>query len=251
MIMISKRREFIKTTSLAGLMTISLPKIVNAAIPSSPAVKLTNGNVILFQGDSITDAGRKKDDNNFNNPTSLGSGYVVQAAGDLLLAFADKGLKIYNKGISGNKVYQLEERWDADCLQIKPDVLSILIGVNDYWHKHNGNYNGTVEIYQKDLRALLDRTKAALPNVKLIIMEPYALKGLKAVDDTWYPEFDAYRLAAKQIANDYHAHFIPLQAVFNEALKVAPKEYWSADGVHPTLAGAKLIAHAWTKVVKG
>ena len=246
-----KRREFIKKTALAGLMAISLPEIVNAAIPSSTRLKLADSDIILFQGDSITDSGRKKDDSNYNNPTSLGSGYVVQAAGDLLLDYADKGLKIYNKGISGNKVYQLAERWDADCLQIKPNLLSILIGVNDYWHKHNGKYDGTVEIYNNDFRALLNRTKAALPQVKLIIMEPYALKGIKAVDDTWYPEFDEYRFAAKQIAKEFNAQFIPLQTVFDEATKVAPGEYWSADGVHPTLAGAKLIAHAWTKVVKG
>nr|MBC7611996.1 SGNH/GDSL hydrolase family protein [Pseudopedobacter sp.] len=246
-----KRREFIKKTSLAGLMAISLPEIVNAAIPSSTRLKLVNSDIILFQGDSITDSGRKKDDSNYNNPTSLGSGYVVQATGDLLLDYADKGLKIYNKGISGNKVYQLAERWDADCLQIKPNLLSILIGVNDYWHKHDGKYNGTIEIYNNDFRGLLNKTKAALPQVKLIIMEPYALKGIKAVDDTWYPEFDEYRFAAKQIAKEFNAQFIPLQTVFDEAIKVAPGEYWSADGVHPTLAGAKLIAHAWTKVVKG
>jgi lysophospholipase L1-like esterase len=246
-----KRREFIKNASLAGLMGISLPEIVSAAIPSSSVLKLGNNDVILFQGDSITDSGRKKEDKDYNNPTSLGSGYVVQAAGDLLLDYADKGIRIYNKGISGNKVYQLAERWDADCLQIKPNVLSILIGVNDYWHKHNGKYNGTIEIYNKDFRALINRTKATLPRVKLIIMEPYALKGIKAVDDTWYPEFDEYRFTAKKIAKEFNAHFIPLQTVFDEATKVAPGDYWSVDGVHPTLAGAKLIAHAWTKVVKG
>lgn len=246
-----KRREFIRNTSLAGLMAISLQDIVSAAIPSPSKLQLADNDVILFQGDSITDGGRKKEDNNYNNPTSLGNGYVVQAAGDLLLDYADKGLKIYNKGISGNKVYQLAGRWDADCLQIKPNVLSILIGVNDYWHKHDGKYKGTVEIYDKDFRTLLNRTKEALPQVKLIIMEPYALKGIKAVDDTWYPEFDEYRFAAKQIAKEFKAHFIPLQTVFDEAVKIAPGEYWSGDGVHPTLAGAKLIAHAWTKVVKG
>lgn len=185
-----------------------------------------------------------------NNPTSLGRGYALQAAAEMLLEQADKDLKIYNKGISGNKVYQLAERWDKDCLAIKPDVLSILIGVNDYWHKHNGKYDGTVDVYKKDLKALLQRTKAALPDVKLIICEPFAVKGVKAVDNTWYPEFDTYRAAAKEIAEEFKAVFVPFQKVFDEAEKKAPGVYWTGDGVHPSLAGAKLMAHAWLKAVK-
>ena len=99
------------------------------------------------------------------------------AAAALLEKYASLNLKIYNKGISGNKVFQLAERWDKDCLELKPDVLSILIGVNDIWHKLNGQYNGTVEIYRKDYIALLERTKKALPDVKLIICEPFAVTG--------------------------------------------------------------------------
>ncbi|MCY7293228.1 MAG: SGNH/GDSL hydrolase family protein [Ferruginibacter sp.] len=246
-----KRRDFLRNTSLSSLMAFSLPEIVEAAIPNAPALRLNSDDVILFQGDSITDAGRKKDDNNFNNPTSLGSGYVVQAAGELLLNHADKNLKIYNKGISGNKVFQLAARWDKDCLEIKPTVLTILIGVNDYWHKHDGKYNGTLEVYKKDFKALLERTKTALPNVKFVIGEPFALNGIKAVKDTWYPEFDAYRAAAKEIALEFNAVFIPYLKVFDESSKVANGVYWTGDGVHPTLAGAKLMAPAWLKEVKG
>ena len=236
---------------MASLMAFSLNQIVEAAMPKTSSLKINNDDIILFQGDSITDSSRKKEDNNFNNPTSLGSGYVVQAAGELLLNHADKNLKIYNKGISGNKVFQLAARWDKDCLELKPTVLSILIGVNDYWHKHDGKYDGTVEVYKKDLKALLDRTKTALPNVKLIIGEPFALNDIKAVKDSWYPEFDAYRAAAKEIASEFNAVFIPYQKVFNEASKIAPGVYWTADGVHPTLAGAKLMAQAWLKAIKG
>ncbi len=247
------RRNFLKTTSIAGLISISLPEIVNAAIPTNIGgdVKVSKDDVILFQGDSITDAGRKKDDEGFNNSVSLGSGYALQAAGELLLDHADKNLKIYNRGISGNKVYQLANRWDKDCLDLKPNLLSILIGVNDYWHKHDGKYDGTINIYKNDFKALLERTKTKLPNVKLVICEPFAIKGIKAVDDSWYPEFDEYRVAAKEIAKDFNSSFVPLQSVFDSAIKVALGSYWSADGVHPTLAGSKLIAHAWMKVVKG
>jgi len=220
----------------------------------SPKINLNSlkfSNNILFQGDSITDAGRNREVKDPNNQNALGGGYAFLAAADLLNKFPAKNLNIYNKGISGNKVYQLAERWQNDCLDLKPAVLSILIGVNDYWHKHNGNYDGTVEIYEKDFRALLRRTKEALPETKLIICEPFAVLGCKAVDGTWFPEFDLYRVAARKLAGEFDTIFIPYHDIFANASKVAPPTYWTADGVHPSVAGAKLMAEAWLKYVFG
>ena len=108
------------------------------------------GDTILFQGDSITDAGRKRDDSAANSDVAMGRGYAWLAAAQLLIEKPDAGLKIFNRGISGNKVYQLAERWQADCLDLKPNVLSILIGVNDFWHKKKHNYDGTLEKYEGD-----------------------------------------------------------------------------------------------------
>jgi lysophospholipase L1-like esterase len=181
----------------------------------------------------------------------MGSGYAMIAASGLLFQYADKNLKIYNRGISGNKVYQLADRWEKDCLDIKPNVLSILIGVNDFWHKLLGRYNGTIQTYREDYKALLDRTKQKLPDVKLIIGEPYAVTGVKAVDEKWFPDFNEYRAAAKEIAESFDAVFIPYQSVFDKAQKIAPGSYWTIDGVHPSLAGAHLMAHAWMEAVKG
>lgn len=248
----SNRRDFLKKASLGGALALSIPQIVSAAMPASgkPAgISLKEGAVVLFQGDSITDAGRDKDEGAANNRGALGGGYAFLTACDLLYTHAGKNLSIYNKGISGNKVYQLAERWEKDCLSLKPDVLSILIGVNDYWHKHNGNYDGTVEVYRNDYRALLNRTLDALPDVQLIIGEPFAVRGVKAVDDSWYPEFDEYRAAAREIATEFKAAFIPYQSVFDEAEKSAPGSYWTTDGVHADLAGAQLMAHAWMKTI--
>jgi lysophospholipase L1-like esterase len=246
------RRSFIKKATIGGMMAIALPEILSAASGSKKHKKVELGkeNVILFQGDSITDAGRNKEDTSFNNPRMLGTGYAMLAAARLLETKASLNLKIYNKGISGNKVFQLAERWDQDCLALKPDVLSILIGVNDIWHKLNGQYNGTVEIYRKDYIALLERTMKALPNIKLIICEPFAVPGVKAVDNKWYPEFYDYQKAARDIAEMFNAVFIPYQAIFDEAQKSAPGVYWTGDGVHPSLAGAQLMASAWLDVVK-
>jgi lysophospholipase L1-like esterase len=248
----NSRRNFIKKAAIGTLAAISIPEILPAAIPKggSKKIKLLKNQIILFQGDSITDAGRNKEDNSFNNPRALGSGYAMLAAAQMLEKYAPLNLKIYNKGISGNKVFQLAERWDKDCLEIKPDVLSILIGVNDIWHKLNGQYNGTVEIYRNDYIALLERTKKALPNVKFIICEPYAVPGVKAVDDKWYPEFYEYQKAAREIAARFGATFIPYQAVYDEAQKRAPGAYWTGDGVHASFAGAQLMAAAWLEVVK-
>jgi lysophospholipase L1-like esterase len=246
------RRSFIKKAAIGGLMAISIPEILSAAMPLAVVKKNipAKDNIILFQGDSITDSGRNKEDNSYNNARVLGSGYPMLAGAALLEKHAALNLKIYNKGISGNKVYQLAERWDKDCLEIRPDILSILIGVNDIWHKLNGQYNGTVDIYRKDYIALLERTKKALPNVKLIICEPFAVKGVKAVDDKWYPEFYDYQKVAKDIAVQFGAAFIPYQKIYDEAQKQAPGAYWTGDGVHPTLAGAQLMSQAWLTAVK-
>ena len=248
----NSRRNFIRKAAIGGLLAVSIPEIVSAAMAPSATKKKTlikNG-IILFQGDSITDSGRNKEDNSYNNARTLGSGYPMLAGAELLEKNASLSLKVFNRGISGNKVYQLAERWDTDCLNLKPDILSILIGVNDIWHKLNGQYNGTVEIYRNDYIALLERTKMALPDVKLIICEPFAVPGVKAVDDRWYPEFYGYQKAARDIAVQFGATFIPYQKIFDEAQKQAPGSYWTGDGVHPTLAGAQLMAKAWVAAVK-
>ncbi|WP_160717215.1 SGNH/GDSL hydrolase family protein [Chitinophaga solisilvae] len=248
----ANRRNFLKNVSLGSLAAISIPNIVSAATVADKTKKVTlkKESVVLFQGDSITDAGRKREVDTPNNSGALGGGYALMAASALLLKQASLNLKIYNKGISGNKVYQLAERWDTDCLQIKPDVLSMLIGVNDFWHTLNGNYKGTVKIYRDDYDKLLDRTRQALPDVQLIIGEPFAVKGVKAVDDKWYPAFDEYRAAAKAMADKYKAVFIPYQRIFDKAQESAPGAYWTGDGVHPSVAGAQLMAAAWLECVK-
>jgi lysophospholipase L1-like esterase len=246
------RRRFIGKASLGAAASLALPGIVSAAYAETKAdkISLAKDDVILFQGDSITDAGRKHNETNPNTSGALGGGYAFMAGSELLYKHANKNLRVYNKGISGNKVYQLAERWEADCLALKPNVLSVMIGVNDFWHTLTNNYTGTVDVYRKDLDALLGATKKALPGIKLVIGEPFAVKGIKAVDDKWYPTFDAYRLAAKELAGKHGAAFIPYQTVFDKAQQTAPGVYWTYDGVHPSLAGSQLMAHAWLAAVK-
>lgn len=250
------RRNFILRSSVGAAALASIPAIVNASIPTEKKKEknkypiFEENDVVLFQGDSITDAGREKKKELPNNPASFGGGYAFLAASHLLNALPEKRLSIYNRGISGNKVFQLAGRWQKDCIDLKPNVLSILIGINDYWHFRNGKYDGTIETYQTDYRKLLEQTREKLPGIKLVICEPFAVPGTSAVDESWEKPVSEFRVAAKQLATDFGALWVPFQDVFNEALKHAPAKYWTHDGVHPAMPGAALMAEAWLKVVE-
>ena len=128
----------------------------------------------------------------------------------------------------------------------KPDVLSILIGVNDYWHTLGGGYKGTAEVYENDYRALLQYTKEKSPATQLAICEPFVLKGCSAIEDEkWFPTFYEYRKIAQRLATEFKAVFVPFQAGFDAAMKQAPARYWAYDGVHPDLPGRQLMATIW------
>lgn len=251
--MTQDRRNFIKKAAIGSTMVLSIPQIVSAAFSErkTKRITLSKGDVILFQGDSITDMGRNRNAKGPNDNGGLGASYPFIAATELLYRYPGKNLQIYNRGISGNVVPQLIERWDEDCLALKPNVLSILIGVNDYWHTLGGGYKGTIETYRDSYKKLLETTKQALPDVKLIIGEPYAIPGVKAVDKSWFPAFTEYQQTARELADSYDAVFIPYQHIYEEAQKLAPASYWTHDGVHPDAAGDALMAHAWLEAIKG
>ena len=105
-------------------------------------------------------------------------------------------------------------------------------------------------IYESDYRKLLKRTIKSLPNVKLVICEPFVLR-CGAVTDKWFPEFDKFRAVAKNISTEFNAHFVPFQSMFDKATAIAPPEHWAKDGVHPSSNGSALMAHFWLKSVLG
>tara|TARA_A100001011_G_scaffold103629_1_gene109591 strand:+ start:617 stop:1369 length:753 start_codon:yes stop_codon:yes gene_type:complete len=248
--MFTNRRNFLKKSTLAaGLPLIGCAQQVSNK-ENSLYTKINKGDTILFQGDSITDSAREKEREMPNDPNSLGKGYAFLAAAHLLKTLPQHHLKIYNRGISGNKVYQLADRWDKDALDLKPDWISILIGVNDYWHMLDGNYDGTLEMYENDYRKLLQRTKDTLPNVKIIICEPFVIPGTTAVDESWVEPFEKYQTAAKKLALEFNAFWIPFQEVYDKALIDAPASYWIPDGVHPSISGSQLMADAWIKPIQ-
>ena len=251
----NQRRKFLQNTTLASLAFLASSqtncdaKANNILFDNNTIPNIPKDLKILLQGDSITDGGRNRGNYYANNSHGMGSGYVYQIVSQLLGEHPDKQFKCYNRGISGHKVFQLDNRWEDDCLNLKPDVLSILIGVNDFWHSLGDHYNGTAKTYETDLRKLLARTKKALPNVKLILAEPFAVDGGTAVSDPkWKTEFPAYRVASKKLADEFDANFLPFQSLFDNALTKAPVAYWCPDGVHPSMAGSHLMAKAWLEV---
>ena len=236
------RRDFVTTAgALAGV----------ALWPGAIATQRFNshraeGTVVLFQGDSITDGGRDRGVADPNWPAGLGSSYPLLVASAALAAHPDRGLRFYNRGVSGNKVPDLQHRWADDTLALKPDVLSILVGVNDFWHKLGLGYTGTVQDYETQYTTLLADTKRALPRVRIVVLEPFVLR-CGSVDDRWFPEFDQRRAAAARVAQHAGATFVGLQEVFDDLARKATPQYWAADGVHPTPAGHSVIAERWRR----
>ena len=198
---------------------------------------------ILFQGDSITDAGRNREQ------LCLGKGYPVMIGGELGAHFPGK-YTFDNKGVSSNRIVDVYARIKVDCWNLEPDVISLLIGVNDVWHEF-GNKNGVEpERFEKVYRMLIEDTKAKLPNIKFMLMEPFVLPG-RATEAAW-EDFSGtvYQLAeiVQKLAKEYNLSFVPLQEKLNAACKLCPPEYWLGDGVHPTAAGHRLISDAWLEV---
>ena len=200
---------------------------------------------ILFYGDSITDAGRNYDVQLPNQ--QLGRGYVSYAATRLFdedLAAYD----IYNRGVSGNRIVDLYARIKANCWNLEPDVLSILIGVNDVWHEVASRNGVELDRFENIYRLMLRETKERLPETKIMLCEPFVLLGsaTEAAYDRFL-EVKKYAEVVKKLADEFSATFVPLQAAFDDAgAKYGNAEILS-DGVHPTLKGAVVLGNEWLK----
>lgn len=195
---------------------------------------------ILFQGDSITDSNRVREATKLNGRPELGDGYVVSIAKQL------PNTDVMNRGISGNRIVDLYARWKPDALHLRPDAISILIGVNDTWHEFSRGNGVEVPRYATIFRLLLEWTQVSLPGVKLILCEPFVLP-CGHVGPGWREEIDQRRQVVKKLASDFRAAFVPFQETFDEAILTHPPEYWAEDGVHPTQVGYDLMADCWLR----
>ena len=194
----------------------------------------------VFQGDSITDWGRAR-----TAPENLGGGYACLAAAGIQYRQPGRGAEFINRGISGNRVVDLEARWTEDCIALQPDSLSILIGANDVWRRYDRQDPTSVEAYEAGYRRLLDRVRGET-KARLTLLEPFVLY-INAERATWAEDLDPKRAAVRRLAADYGAGFIPLHDLFQAQAKTTGPAYWAADGVHPTMAGHALIADVLVK----
>ncbi|MBB6729465.1 SGNH/GDSL hydrolase family protein [Cohnella zeiphila] len=207
------------------------------------------GYTVLFQGDSITDGarGRSEDLNHI-----LGHGYAYLAASRLGERLASRRPKFINRGISGNRVSDLYARWNEDAFALRPDLISILIGVNDLWRTMAGEPSGVTDRFERAYRHILEETKEVLPETRLVLCEPFLLKAGATVErwDEWTSRMAAYQATVRDLAEQYGALFVPLQDAFDRAAESAEPAYWIWDGVHPTAAGHQVIADRWLSVVQ-
>lgn len=205
---------------------------------------------ILFQGDSITDCGRLTCGGaGYPVEYNMGPGYPGLIASFLQGEYPEKDFKVYNRGISGNRIVDLYARWKMDALNLEPDIISIFIGINDVGHEISHKNGVEAERFDKIYRMMLDWTVSELPEVKFIIMEPFILP-FDEEDNLWMDEVARRRSIIKNIAADYKAAFIPVQSIFDNALQRAPHSHWMADRLHPCAAGHHLLAKAWLEAAK-
>ncbi len=199
------------------------------------------GQKILFQGDSITDAGRNREDSN-----GLGGGYAMMAASQMQAHHPGLGLTFVNRGNSGNRAVDLAGRWQEDCLDLKPDWVSVLIGVNDCWRRYDGNDPTPAEVFEKHYRDILDRSRTQ--KIGIIICEPFVLP-CPPDREAWREDIDPKIHVARKLAREFAAVFVPFDGIFAARSVAQPPAFWAADGVHPSLAGHALMAHEWIKAV--
>lgn len=208
------------------------------AVPGIPV--FTHGARILFQGDSITDGGRGR---NEDKNHILGHGYAFIIAARYGAAFPELDLTFLNRGCSGDVVENLAERWQQDTIELKPDILSILVGVND--NARQVPLDTFAQAYGK----LLADTVAANVNVRLVLGEPFTLPVGNWQDD-WFTVMTQRQEIVACLAEKYHAALVRYQTIFDTACAKAEPAYWIHDGVHPTCAGHQLMAEEWVRVVR-
>jgi len=196
---------------------------------------------ILFQGDSITDAGRARD-----NDVNLGIGYPLLVKAQLGFEEAGK-YDIINRGIGGSRVVDLYARIKQDIINLRPDVLSILIGVNDVWHEVECRNGIDAEKFYRIYSMLIEEIKEALPHIRIILMEPFVLPGTATKENWEYfaGEVKKRALVTRRIAKEHGLELVLLQEKLDNAAKIAEADYWLRDGVHPTTAGHELLKRAW------
>lgn len=249
----SSRRSFIHSAAIAVAATsLPLGTVRSSTIPKNTYDSKGKGLVVLFQGDSITDGkrGRNADLNHI-----MGHGYAFSIASRWGADFPSEDLLFYNRGVSGNTVLQLQDRWQTDCLDLQPNLLSILVGINDAAkfvetpsEKLLENY---VQSFENTYRSLLQQVRDLDPKTLLVVCIPF-ISPVGKVKNNWNTYQDIVSkisLRIRNLAIEFDAVTVDFQKVFDQARKKAPDSYWIWDGIHPTVPGHELMAREWLKEV--
>jgi lysophospholipase L1-like esterase len=251
------RRQFLKRSALAAGIA-GLASRVAAQEAADPCAvpgyeyrlpKFPKGSRLLFQGDSITDMkwGRNQRDRNHY----LGHSYVYLIASRLGVDMPEAQLDVYNRGMSGHKVGDLRARWQKDTIDMKPDLLSVLIGVNDVGR--SGPDGIPIDKWEEDYRFILEASRAANADLKLVLLDPFVLASGRFTDPAayskWRGQVERLLPIVAGIAKDFDAVHIKTQEVFDAAAKAVSPDQWIWDGVHPLPQGHELIARHWLQAV--
>ncbi len=208
-------------------------------------MKLKNRQTVLFTGDSITDCGRAHP---VGIRAGLGEGYVALVDSLLATFYPERLIRILNTGISGNRVVDLESRWRKDVLDLKPDWLSVMIGINDVWRQFDSALDPnqvTVERYEEMYRKLLAQAR---PEIKgLVLMTPYFIEINR--DDPMRAKMDEYSDVVRRLSTEFDAVFVDTQCAFDEFLRHRPTQSLCGDRVHPNRTGHMIIARAFLSAV--
>lgn len=218
-----------------------------ALAQSAPPMVFRDGERVLFQGDSITDGGRGR---NADPNHILGHSYPFLIAAPYGAAYPQQNVVFLNRGLSGNRVADLAKRWQNDALNLKPTTLSIMVGINDVLLTLKAGKELSFEDIEAAYDELLADTTAALPGVRLMLLEPFvfSIPNFPKPASEYVAAVEKFRIIVGRLGEKYHAPVVKTQALFDSALRRAPVEYWVWDGVHPTYAGQQLIAQEWLRV---
>jgi lysophospholipase L1-like esterase len=208
-------------------------------------------NTILFQGDSITDAGRSRFSSGANSPEGMGFGYPRLVMEMFTDRYPDRPVQFYNRGVSGNRIQDLASRWQQDTLNLHPDLISVLIGVNDTWNYLSLGLGSSPEGFQRIYRQLLMASQEKLPGVIFVLCEPFLLLTGE-VNEEWQEDIVKRQRHVCDLAEEFKAIFVPFQSVLDDAVSQGvPKGQLLDDGVHPTQRGHRLLADCWLSHVVG
>lgn len=209
--------------------------------------------LILFTGDSLTDGLRyKKKNQQWDLNHQIGHSYAYIINGLLGCQFPEKKFRFANRALSGDRIVDLYRRNEVDLFPLKPDILSILIGINDARVNRGGALPERIKKYETVYRLLLDEVKEQLPDCKIVLMEPFVCNAgpLKEEYPIWRECLGRYGQIVRQLAKEYDTIFVPLQEAFDKRCEQCEPEHWSWDGLHPTENGHGLIAMEWLKAMK-